>query len=784
MLRISKARSPQQLVTYHQREFTAVHESYHSEGNRVVGVWHGQLREVFGLPEAIDLEAFSRLTRAHHPTTDETLIRGVTRGGWDSTFSAPKGVSLAGIVGDDERVRVAHRESVAAALRLIEPYTQARGVRIALEEGRPVRRDVTTRRALWATYAHYLARPVDGVEQPQLHTHVIGFNVTQTDDGRWHSVQPREWFRTQQLGTMAYYAELAVRLQALGYTIERGPYDEPRVVGFTEAYLEASSPRRQQIEEALAAQGRSGPAAAEEAALRTRARKVHRPPEQVRADHLALAREHGNQPQRVVAQALARGFVKQSGQFDELINTSTREAVQRAKDRGMERSAVIEDRTLLADALRIGLGHVTVASVAAEFERRLGVGEFVPRTSHSAARAFTTPEMLALERTNIELMRAGQSTCPAIADIDVAATYPHLNPDQQVAVQTILGSRDQIQALEGIAGSGKSTALAVLHQAAAAAGWRVEGLAPSTPAASNLERAGIKSQTLQRHLATPLVPRDHLSFADRVRRGIDPDHAERLLILDEASLASSVQVHQLLTTLGPRDRVLLVGDIGQHQSVDAGKAHEQLQDHGIGAARLSKIVRQRGPGYRQIVSRLAARQTVPAIAALQRRGRVHVVPDRHARLTALAADYVASPEGTLIIAPDNQTRRDINAVVHQALQAKGGVGRDGRLTPVLLPRTDLTTSDSGVRRQLHRRRRPALQQRQCRPWRRGGHVCDRGRPRARDEPRDRRARDRRGADVRCACRAAQRLPSCRAIVCAGRSRTVHRALARAARGES
>src|SRR5256885_17063880 len=48
------------------------------------------------------------------------------RAGWDATFSAPKSVSLTALVGGDDRVREAHRESVAVALDELERYTQAR----------------------------------------------------------------------------------------------------------------------------------------------------------------------------------------------------------------------------------------------------------------------------------------------------------------------------------------------------------------------------------------------------------------------------------------------------------------------------------------------------------------------------------------------------------------------------------------------------------------------------------------------------------------------------------
>src|SRR5260370_349200 len=48
------------------------------------------------------------------------------RAGWDATFSAPKSVSLTALVGGDERVREAHRESVGVALDELEQYVQAR----------------------------------------------------------------------------------------------------------------------------------------------------------------------------------------------------------------------------------------------------------------------------------------------------------------------------------------------------------------------------------------------------------------------------------------------------------------------------------------------------------------------------------------------------------------------------------------------------------------------------------------------------------------------------------
>jgi len=79
--------------------------------------------------------------------------------------------------------------------------------------------------------------------------------------------QARRWVRR---ATAVYRSELAVRLQKLGYEIERGADGLPEIKCYSREYMEASSPRRQQIVERLEKQGRRGAGAAQIAAHRTR----------------------------------------------------------------------------------------------------------------------------------------------------------------------------------------------------------------------------------------------------------------------------------------------------------------------------------------------------------------------------------------------------------------------------------------------------------------------------------------------------------------------------------
>jgi hypothetical protein len=60
---------------------------------------------------------------------------------------------------------------------------------------------------------------------------VVFFNVTVTEDGKPHAVQPQELYRSQQYGTAVYQSDLAMRLKALGYEIEQGKNGAPEIKG-------------------------------------------------------------------------------------------------------------------------------------------------------------------------------------------------------------------------------------------------------------------------------------------------------------------------------------------------------------------------------------------------------------------------------------------------------------------------------------------------------------------------------------------------------------------------
>jgi conjugative relaxase-like TrwC/TraI family protein len=691
MLTISKPLSASQVRTYHEREFASERQNYWSRDQQGHSEWQGKLAEQWGLEGPVGNEHFARLTEGQHPHTEAQLVRHqvsktyegkfgkeVTsvehRAGWDATFSAPKSVSLTALVGGDERVREAHRESVRVALNELEKYTQARIGNVHAPE--------TTGKFVAATFEHDTARPVDGYAAPQLHTHAVIFNVTERDNGQTRALQPQELFASQRYATSVYRSELAMRLQGLGYELERGKHGQPEIKDYTKEYLEASSPRREQIKDHLREMGIDGAGAAQVAAHRTRDSKDLLSPGEVLERHRNLAAQYGHQADRVVAEARERG---QRHVYEPELNRSTvaaQQAVTYARDHLFERSAVLDRRDLLEAALNRGMGETTYAHVRQEFEQRAARGEFRTVNHGGRGQQYTTAAMLRMEREIVQRMQEGNQrgindSMLVDARIRIATEDRHseLNASQRQVVNDVFLSREKIVGLDGVAGAGKTTALAVIREGAEAQGYKVEGFAPTSRAAQKLADAGMETSTLQKHLA----------------RGEKPDTGERrLYVLDESSLASTRQMHEFVNRLHPNDRVLLVGDRRQHEAVEAGRPFAQLQDAGMKTVKLEEIVRQKNPELKQVVEQLARGEVREAIQGLERQGRVHEIRGHEERISAIANEYTKSPEGTLVVSPDNRSRVEINLAIRAEMQERGLVSKDAHRIDALVPRQDLT----------------------------------------------------------------------------------------------
>ena len=690
MLTISKAISPAQAQTYHKLEYTSDAQSYYKQDDTVKGEWQGKLAASLGLSGEVSPLAFSRLTEGQHPQTEEQMVKHregkeytnadgtVTkpvehRAGWDATFSAPKSVSLTALVGGDERVKEAHRAAVTTALNELERYTHAR-----IGGNNPAEQ---TGRFIAAKFEHDTARPVNGYAAPQLHTHAVIFNVTEREDGSTRAIQERTFFESQNYATAVYQSVLTHNLRKLGYEIEPGQSGAPEIKGYSQAYLDASSPRSQQIKEQMERAGFQGPEAAQIAAHATRDRKQTLTPAEVLAAHKEMAADFGNQPERVIAAARERALSQAQGTG---LQGDARGAVAFAQEKVFEREAVADERIIMREALRRGMGEVSFSEVQSEFQRRREEGEFrsVQGQKHSSGRSFTTPETISAERANVQHVMDGRGAAnPMLSDREAekqAQSRDFLNDAQRTAIREVLTSTDRVHGFQGLAGTGKTSALSAIREGAEQGGYKVEGFAPTSKAAGQLREAGIEANTLQSFLAR--------------QKEADPA-SKHLYLLDESSLASTKQMRAFLEKIRPEDRVLVIGDIRQHQGVDAGRPFQQMQEAGMQTSKLDTIMRQKDPELLRAVQHLATNETEKGIALLFEQGRVTELANAPERIAAIARDYATKPENTLIVSPDNRSRQQINEAVRGELLKTGTLAEDGRQFLTLSHRSDMTGPD-------------------------------------------------------------------------------------------
>jgi len=189
---------------------------------------------------------------------------GKRRMGYDLTFSAPKSVSLQALVGDDSRIIEAHEQAVRKALEYIE-----KDVLTAQKKLNGVVLHEKPEKMVAAIFKHDTSRELD----PQLHSHSVVANLTKTRDGQWRALDGAQFYKAKMAAGAMYRAELAGRLQSMGYRIQmtnarQGLFE---LKGYKPEQLKAFSTRRTQIENALEKSGHGKSAKASEvAALGTR----------------------------------------------------------------------------------------------------------------------------------------------------------------------------------------------------------------------------------------------------------------------------------------------------------------------------------------------------------------------------------------------------------------------------------------------------------------------------------------------------------------------------------
>ena len=666
MLFITPATGAKEAKDYFTRHM-AVSDYYLRDATEVAGHWHGLGAELLGLSGTVDKESYFRLCDNINPKTGEQLTpvnRDVRRVLYDFTFDLPKEATLAYELGGDERIMDALRGAVKDTMSEMEGAMMTR----VRTNGR--NEDRASANMIWGEFIHHTSRPLeDGTCDPQCHIHAVVFNASWCpEEERWKAAQFSNLVRDKGYYQAAFHSRLAERLANLSYGIERDR-NSFKLAGIDSSITEKFSRRTQVIEAEAARLGITDAKAKGKLGAKTREKK-----NEVQQSMAELRKEWNS---RLTDEE--RDAISGARRGQKTTSLDATQAMDYALSHCFERGSAIPEKKLLQTALIQGVGAASVDEIKGEMAR-----ESVLRRERLGQRWVTTQEVLREEIAMTDFARSGKGVYAKLGgDGKSLRLDPKLSREQYQAAQVILNSRDLVTALQGGAGTGKTTMMQETVRAIEASGKKVFTFAPSAEASRGVLRAeGFENaQTVERLLVDPRMQAQV--------RG-------QVIWVDEAGLLSVKDMKRLFDVAKEQEaRIVLSGDSKQHAGIYRGDALRILEkDSGLKTAKLSEIRRQTNETYRNAVKAISEGDIVGKDgktrleAGFEMLDNMGAVIERSGdeRYRQIAADYAhitSERKGkklktALVISPTHIEGAKVTAAIRDELKAQGRVSRDER----------------------------------------------------------------------------------------------------------
>ena len=384
-------------------------------------------------------------------------------------------------------------------------------------------------------------------------------------------------------------------------------------------YRDLTSKRREQIESKLCEVGSNSAKASETAALDTRKDKEHRSVAELQESWRQQAAELGIDNDNLLAyEAEPSDEPDRMPSYEEILSELTQHA------------STVSQHQLKAAVYQHAQTLMSTDEADQYVNELLQSDELIKLRDAKNEPRFTSHEMLEIEQRlagNAVERQDEQHQVSEDALRQAREAYPTLSDEQQNMLEHVTDDAGVV-AVQGMAGTGKSFALAAAREAWEVDGKRVIGAALAGKAAAGLqEGSGIESQTLH-------------SLLHELNEGQKHLNKNTVIVLDEAGMVGSRQLDSLMQHADTGGaKVVLVGDSRQLQPIDAGGAFRLIQE-GIGAAELTDIRRQRQDWHREAVHQFADGQAGRALAAFDERGLVHVEKDHEQVIKTLAENYL------------------------------------------------------------------------------------------------------------------------------------------------
>jgi conjugative relaxase-like TrwC/TraI family protein len=691
-------------------EYYIASSDYYIGGSEPAGRWIAAGADIgVRVGSVVEREPFERL-HAAIDSVGRFLLSGKSGkkhvGGYDITFSAPKSCSVLWALADDglrAKFETAQAGAVEAAIKAVE--ANAAFCRSGKNGINREKIQLTV-----AVFQHGDARPAlhsDGqvFSDCALHSHAVTVNIARklgenagegTDDEtsragrkRYGALDGKAIFAWKMAAGAAYHAQLAKNFQDLGFAVgDIGKNGIWEVVGIDPRLKSYFSARRSEIEDQLELAGTDSARAPALAAAITKATRKAK--QEQRQDRFAFwqqcSRDIGFDRDAVIESCFAAGREQQTS-----LEKVDRECLIQARlasipDQLTQHESTFERRHLYAAVATafVGTGEGT-ERIETEVDNFIAT-KAVVTLDHDAwgHQVFTTPEILRIESEIGEMaarLSRKSSSAPPPSIVNDLIRKHGLNKEQADAVRAAT-SGAKITILEGAPGAGKTTALSAItgSWAHVDVGHRVIGASTAWKISHALrDELAINARATD----SWLVGAEHgVSFLDK----------NTVLIVDEAGLLSSRQMHAILSAVESADaggldpHLILVGDRNQLQSVGAGPGLA-LAANFSSVQSVARIVRQREQWARDAITAFGRGDAGEALEAFDSRGLLRETVGPKATVRAMVDAWEAHEKTaagqSLLIAKTNTMVRAISAEVRARLRRQGKIrGEDVSLKAV------------------------------------------------------------------------------------------------------
>ncbi|STX81701.1 conjugative transfer protein TraI [Legionella busanensis] len=682
MLSIQPLKSAASAADYYTQAF-----NYYA-GDATAMQWLGQGSKSLNLTGVVFKEQMLALLEGKLPDGQVLQnLKGEHRPGFDMTFSAPKSVSLLIGLGVAPELIQFHDKAVQFTIQQIEKeFAQTR-----ISQSGLVSFEKTNNLVVAA-----FRQPSSRANDPALHTHCVTMNIT-FHKGKARSLASdtsRNQGVIEQIQNNAHYCGLIYRqhlanlLKEQGFHLRLTGHGLFEIDGVPEHVLKAFSRRREDITSLLNEKGWQGAKSASTATLLTRNTKEEHDLELLVKDWQQRANDLGFDAKIFMQNRDREPPVSWfSGMKDKLISfvnalkktTKPSEldaafaCLHVATETLSQRTSIFSERVLLTEAMKHSLIYpkaVSQQAIIKAINQQIKEQTFYEaRCPDSGEKRLTTPWLLTLEAETIARIERNKETVAAISTLGTVKafqkerapllSYPMTN-SQIEAMRVLLTSKDRYLAIQGYAGVAKTSMLAEASLLIKAQGYALRGITVASSAAFELqEKAGIKTDVF------PLVHQE-------LKTAKAASLAKTIFIIDEASMLSSQQGHELIKHIERTGaRLVLVGDKAQLPSVNAGRLFGLTQEYGIETTIMDEIVRQKNQMLKEAVMAATKGDVKDALDKIE----IKAQATHEERVAWIATHWLSltpdTREKTLLFAPTHANRESITTLLRQGLKEEG-----------------------------------------------------------------------------------------------------------------